>query len=287
MLRLNKAIELLEQDQPVYYTSTAEMTYENGKRMCHTWADYIRLDLEHGPFDLKGVRDFMRGLHDAGPIRSGHPCPAAIAELPTDGTSGDVMLANAWMIKQLLAQGVHGVLLCHAESPQAVQVFVESARFSFCMPEKGLGQGRRGHGGVKLAAEVWGVAPEKYLEIADPWPLNPHGELLLGIKCENVRAATTARQSIAVPGIAFAEWGSGDMCMSHGFMHKPKPLTPELAAIRKDIVDACAASQVKFLCIADKDNIRETIDDGARILRVYDPEAAVIGRTYTNRTMPV
>lgn len=287
MPKYNRAIELLEQDQPVYYTSTAEMTFENGQAMCHTWADYIRLDLEHGPFDVRGVRDFMRGLISAGPTRSGHMCPPAVAELPVDGSNQEVMQANAWMVKQLLAQGVHGLILCHAESPEAVRIFVESARFSCHMPEKGLDQGRRGHGGAKQAAKVWGISEEEYMRVADPWPLSPQGELLLGIKCENWRAAQHAEESISVPGLGFAEWGSGDMCMSFGFDTKPDPLTDELIQVRKKITDACSNIGVSFLCIAEKDTIKEHIDSGVRIFRVYDPHVADIGRAYTKRSMPV
>lgn len=287
MPRYNRVIELLEQGQPVYYTSTSEMTFEKGQEMCHTWADYIRLDLEHGAFDISGVRDFMRGLISAGPTRSGHMCPPTVAELPTDGTSKEVMQANSWMIKQLLAQGVHGLILCHAESPEAVRVFVESSRFSCYMPEKGLGQGRRGHGGAKMASRVWGIGEEEYMRVADIWPLSSHGELLLGIKCENWRAAQNSEESLAVTGLAFAEWGSGDMCMSFGFNSKPDPLTDELSMVREKITEACYKNKVFFLCIADKETIKGHIDSGVKIFRVYDPSVADVGRAYTNRSMPV
>ena len=71
MKRINKVIELLEQDQPVYYVSTSDFSFENGVKMAQTWADYIRLDLEHGPFDIAGVDLFMKGLVEGGPCRAG------------------------------------------------------------------------------------------------------------------------------------------------------------------------------------------------------------------------
>ena len=37
--------------------------------------------------------------------------------------------ANAWMFQQVLATGVHGILLCHADAPGAVRAFVEAVRF--------------------------------------------------------------------------------------------------------------------------------------------------------------
>ena len=55
------------------------------------------------------------------------------------------------------------------------------------------------------AAEIWGLPVPEYLQRADAWPLNPDGELMLGLKIENKRALETCEASTRVPGIAFAE----------------------------------------------------------------------------------
>ena len=39
--RVNKAIELFEQDQPTYYTQVNGGGYDEGKQLAETWADYI------------------------------------------------------------------------------------------------------------------------------------------------------------------------------------------------------------------------------------------------------
>ena len=285
MGRINRAIELLERGQTIYYTNAGDLTYENGFAMASTWADYIRLSLEHNPFDIAGVHQYIRGLAD-GSKKIGLPhAPPTIAELPIDGTDDVTVRVNSWMIKQLLAQGVHGLILCHAENPEAVQAFVESARYPFQTIGVGpkLGTGRRGHGGQKFAAQIWGLEENDYLSKADVWPLNPEGELMLGIKAENRRALERVEESVAVPGLTFAEWGSGDMCMS--FMHriKPRPYPPDLQAAKNRVWDACRASHVHFLCIARSEDITSLIDQGARILRVYDPDVAKIGKAYTGR----
>src|SRR5581483_4442242 len=129
--RVNRAIELLEQKQPVYYTGSAKRGYEGGKEMAQTWADYIAYDMEHGPFDITELREFMRGLVDGGPTRSGHRTPAVIVTLPIDAINEAVVRANSWVIKQVLASGVHGLMLCHAETPDAVRAFVECCRYPF------------------------------------------------------------------------------------------------------------------------------------------------------------
>ena len=291
MPRINRAIELLEAGQPVYYSGVhGGLTYENGTAHSDTWADYLMVEFEHGAFNPVGLGDFMRGLVDAGETRSGHRTPAVICTLPTDGTDENVMRANAWMIKQVLARGVHGILLCHAETPAAVQVFVEASRYpvhSIGVSDgpNGLSQGRRGAGGQSMAAAIWGVTPQEYVQKADVWPLNPDGEIMLGLKIENRRALENAEASAAVPGIAFAEWGPGDMGMSlgHADAHDP-PFPPEMSAARARVKAACDAAKVFFLNGVRPHDVVERIDEGVMVGSATE-EAARIGREYTGRQM--
>src|SRR5579884_4429485 len=130
--RINRAIELLEQDQPIYYVGGHTghvLTYEQGKKDAHTWADYINVGMEHGSFDLAGLAEYLRGLVDGGPTRSGHRTPTIIVEAPVNGTDEANIHHNAWQFRQILGRGVHGILLCQAESADAVRAFVESCRF--------------------------------------------------------------------------------------------------------------------------------------------------------------
>jgi 4-hydroxy-2-oxoheptanedioate aldolase len=281
MARINRVIELLAQGQPVYTTSLAEPGYERGRAAAGSWADYLTVDLEHHPFEPAALRQLMRGLVDGGPTRSGHRTPAVVVTLPTSGVDEQVVRANAWMIKQALAAGVHGLLLCHVESPAAVRAFVQYARYAFRDSE-----GRRGAGGEAFAAEIWGLASGDYLERADPWPLNPEGELILGLKIENRRALERCEESLAVPGIAFAEWGPGDMgmCFGHKDAHDP-PYPPEMAAARARVKAACERSGVAFFDIVRPDDVARQIDDGVRVCAAT-AEGAEIGRRHSGRTLP-
>jgi 4-hydroxy-2-oxoheptanedioate aldolase len=291
-MRVNKAVELLEGRQPVYFEfldAGGASGYEGGRALAQTWADYIAYDMEHSAFDVQGLAQFMRGLVDAGPTRSGHRTPAVIVTLPMDGVDEHAVRANAWMIKQVLAAGVHGLLLVHAETPQAVRAFVEAARYAF-VPATGsdLGAGRRGHGGQVHAAEIWGIPVADYLARADPWPLNPRGELLLGIKVENTRALANVERTTRVPGIAFAEWGPGDMGMSMGYPDQhDEPYPAQMQAARTRILAACGAAGLAFLEQVTAQNVTHRLDEGVRIgCGPQAREAAEIGRRYTGRTMP-
>ena len=289
MPRVNRAIELLEQGQPIYYAGPEERSYEGGVKSAQTWADYIGYDLEHSPFDVQQLAEFMRGLADGGPTRSGHRTPAVIVTLPTSGTSAEVMQANAWMVRQVLATGIHGILLCHAETPGAVAAFVEAARYPFNRlgVGEGLGDGRRGGGGQGNPAAVWGLSVPDYLAKADPWPLNPQGELLLGLKIENKRALENAEASAKVPGIGFAEWGPGDMGMSLGYPDAHDPPYPQpMSQARERVFAACKAAGLAFLNGVSSGNVIEMLDEGVMIGSCRDTGAAEIGRKHTGRTMP-
>lgn len=288
--RINKAVELLAQGQPIYYTSAEDRGYEGGRAAAQTWADYINYEMEHGPFDVSRLLEFMRGLVDGGPTASGHRTPAVIVTLPATGADEQSFRANSWMVNQVLATGIHGILLCHAESPAAVKAFVEACRYPFASTgsDHQLEVGRRGSGGQAQAAAIWGVDASDYLQRADPWPLNPDGELLLGLKIENVRALANAEATAAVPGIAFAEWGPGDMGMSLGFpdAHDP-PYPTEMLAARERVLAACKANKLAFLEMVTPDNVVEQIERGVMVGAGRQAAAAAeIGRRHTRRPEP-
>ena len=286
---VNRIIDMWLKGQPVYYAQISGGGYEQGKQMAATKADYITYEMEHGPLDFKELREFMRGLLDAGPTRTGHKTPAVIVTLPIPGTT-DALRANAWMIQQALAAGVHGILLCNAESPEAARLMIEAARYPFAPRVDGLAQGTRGNGSQAYASRMWGVSAEEYMRIAEPWPLNPDGELLFGLKIENLRADANVETSVRVPGIAFAEWGPGD----HGFFIMGRPGTytgggetsPQMAAVRRRVLNATKAAGIKFLNACNENTVIDQLKEGVMICTGGDSPAADKGRAFTKRTDP-
>ena len=287
--RINRVIDMWLKNQPVYYAQISGGGYDQGKELAATKADYITYEMEHGPLDFKELREFMRGLVDAGPTRSGHKTPPVIVTLPIAGTT-DALRANAWMIQQALAAGVHGILLCNAESPEAARLMIEAARYPFAPRVEGLSQGTRGNGSQAYPSRIWGVTAEEYMRIAEPWPMNPDGELLFGLKIENPRADANVESSVRVPGIAFAEWGPGD----HGFYIMGRPgaykgggeTAPQMAAVRRRVLNATKAAGVKFLNACNENNVIDQIKEGVMICTGGDSPAADKGRAFTKRTDP-
>ncbi|MBK9168733.1 MAG: hypothetical protein IPM24_14860 [Bryobacterales bacterium] len=283
--RINRVIELLEEDQAVYYT-TSRGGYEEGRKMAQTWADYINYELEHGAFDMTQLREFMRGLVDGGPTKSGHRTPTVIATLPVTGLDELTMRTNHWIVQQVLAAGVHGILLCHARTPGAVKAFVEATRYPFAPKARGLGEGLRGSGSQGYAAQIWGIPASEYIHVADVWPLNPKGEIFLGLKIEDRWALENVEYSAAIPGIAFAEWGPGDMGWSFGLLSAHDPPYPDIMAkARARVFAACKANKLAFLDQTRPDDVEQQIRDGVRI-GAGGQEAAEKGRRFSKRRMP-
>src|SRR5437870_10358577 len=130
--RINRCIEVLEQDVAIYYDgphSGNVLTYAQGRIDAATWADYMNVGMEHGAFDMAGLAEYMHGMVDAGPTRSGHRTPAVIVEAPVNGIDADYVRYNAWQFRQILGRGAHGILLCQAETAAAARAFVESCRY--------------------------------------------------------------------------------------------------------------------------------------------------------------
>ncbi len=317
--RINRCIELLLQDVAIYYDgphSGHVLTHAQGVIDAATWADYMNVGMEHGAFDMAGLAAYMRGMVEAGPTRSGHHTPTVIVEAPVNGIDAAHVRYNSWQFRQILGRGVYGILLCQAECADAVRAFVESCRYPHHLTgvdpdipsplqrlagakrqteaandasgRKLLGIGTRGRGSESTAAPVWGLSAEDYMARCDPWPLNPDGELLLGVKLESPEGIANCEEIISVPGLAFAEIGPGDLSLSLGYRTIPRePYPAEMQASRERVLKACRHNGIAFLQSCTAENIIARIDEGVRVVAGHSELAAVKGRAYQNRTMPV
>jgi 2-keto-3-deoxy-L-rhamnonate aldolase RhmA len=112
-------------------------------------------------------------------------------------------LATARIVEQLNAGHV-GVMLQEVESAEEVQTALAAMRFA----SKG---GTRPDEGVGLAAAYWKLTESEYRERADPWPLNPRGELVLWAIVESKKGIANIRDIARVPGLTVIVVGAGTL----------------------------------------------------------------------------
>jgi 4-hydroxy-2-oxoheptanedioate aldolase len=255
----------------------------------------LMYDMEGAALDFSKLRDFMRGLAEAGPTASGHRTPSDIVTLPLYGLDAATVQANHWMIQQTLAAGVHGLHICHAQNPEAVAAFIRAARYEIHRQGVGSGlqQGLRMFGAHEFASGIWGVSPKEYYALADVWPLNPKGELIVGVKIEDKSGLAHTEEIVRVPGVIFGEWGPRDTSYSNGFLdvafdygRKPGVVEPApLKAAANRVIAAAKAAKVFILDNVRPENVTEQIDAGMMILAGGIKEAADIGRKHTKRVV--
>ncbi len=294
--RINKCIELLEQGQPIYASHPTELTYEAGLKDSQTWADMLLIDFEHHPFDTVGLANFMRGLKDGGPTPSGHLTPTVVTTLPSNAISPEEVRYNAWQARHVLSTGTHGILHTHTRSAESVKAFVQITRYPFqSLSRDVIGEGLRGAGGQKPANEIWDLSTAEYAKLADPWPLNPDGEILLGLKIEDRHCLPNVDAIAAVPGIGFAEWGPGDMGMSFDQPDAHDPPYPDVMNEARDKISAALGKQgIAFYSswLDESLTMEQRVDHcidvlGVRMMGAPNKEWADYGRKKTGRTMPV
>ena len=290
-MRINKCIELLSRGEPVFahhQSEPPELTYDSGQRHSAHWADLIVMEFEHFGFDILGLANFMQGLADATPSET--QTPTVLATLPLNGYTADEVRYNAWQARHALSTGIHGLMMAQARDPAAVEAFVAAARYPFQrLAADRLPIGLRGAGGEGRPSQIWGVSVEEYHRLADPWPLNPEGELLLGIKIENKDSLPQADAIAGVPGVGIAEWGPADMLMS---LNRPRevdpPYPPEATQAIARVKSALDNAGVAFHCgwsdgtMTPEQQVDYLLDEvGARILVVDSQAQADHGRSRT------
>ena len=75
--------------------------------------------------------------------------------------------------------------------------------------------------------------------------------------------------------------------MSLGYKTRPNPLPTEMVEARERVKNACAVNGIAFLSGCTVDNIKESIDEGVRVVSSGKEDVAKIGREYSKRTMAV
>ncbi|HEX8966512.1 MAG TPA: aldolase/citrate lyase family protein [Chloroflexota bacterium] len=261
--RLNGAIRALEHGDPTFVTfSPTEIG--NAQAIGDAAYDGVVFEMEHGPYDIRALRDCLQYLLNRRQIvTSGTLAPAVTPFVRIPPNGGE---ANQWIAKQVLDSGVYGVVWPHVSTVEDARNAVAACRYprprTAALYEPA---GQRGDAPA-AAARYWGLTQQEYYARADVWPLAPDGEILVIIMCEEARAIGNLRQILReVPGIGVVLIGEGDLSQDLGYPRQYDHPTvagaiAEILSICKDAGVVCGHPHV------DAGNVERILEQGFRWL---------------------
>ncbi|MGD8324838.1 MAG: aldolase/citrate lyase family protein [Gammaproteobacteria bacterium] len=261
-VHLNPVIAKLEAGETVYGLSTQDLSIAYARQVARAPADFLYVDMEHGPMDFPALGTFLLAMGDKEAMLSkGSAQPnvalfARFAPRPED---------SQWVVKQALDLGLYGVIFNGVDTPEQAEFAVSTMRYpqlrDSSYPEPA---GIRGWSPAN-AAWAWGVSPEQYLRHADLWPLNPDGDLLAIMMIESAEALTNVDAIAATPGVgALFPGAGGDLSRSLGV---PRG-SPELEQAFDQILAACRRRGVACaISAATGEDVSRRVRDGWQIIR--------------------
>lgn len=281
--RLNGVIQALEQGHPAFLTfSTADV--QNAVALTEASYDGVVFEMEHHPLDVQGLRQAMQYMLSRRQIaRSGSVAPAVTPFVRIPPNGGEM---NQWMAKQVLDSGVYGVIWPHVSTVEQARNAVAACRFPRPASAPNYEPaGQRGDS-VANAARYWGVTQSEYYARADVWPLDPRGEVMVVLMCEDPEGVENLPRILnEVPGIGAVLIGEGDLSQALGYPRQYEH--PTVAGAIAEILKIC--QQAGVVCghpHVSRSNVETLFTQGFRWLMtppVRSYPGLELGRTLAGR----
>jgi 4-hydroxy-2-oxoheptanedioate aldolase len=261
--RLNSVIGLLERGQ-IPITAFSPPSIESAIALSTTSYDGVVFEAEHNPYDIGALRDCLQYMLNRKQIlERGSPAPAVTPLIRIPANGGDM---NQWLAKQVLDIGAYGVVWPRVSTVEQAYNAVASCRYP--RPKSAPAYEPEGQRGDQPAhaARYWGITPQEYYAKADVWPLASHGEILVIIMCEEVRAIDNLPRILKeVRGIGVVLIGEGDLSQNLGYprQYDHPAVVEAMTAIRR----ICSENGV--VCghpHVETSNAQRVIDEGYKFL---------------------
>ncbi|MBT8145896.1 MAG: hypothetical protein KJN90_03535, partial [Gammaproteobacteria bacterium] len=126
--RLNRLIELFENDQPAFGLLSFDYSLNNARSMASSGLDFILIDMEHAPFDVERLRQFLLGMTNKRSILAKgnlQPDVVPFVRIPAAGGSEE-LIAQA---KQVLDVGVYGIMFPAIHNREQAELAVRATRY--------------------------------------------------------------------------------------------------------------------------------------------------------------
>ena len=199
-----------------------------------TGFDWLLIDAEHAPNDLRSLRDQLITL-DASPT-------TAVIRVP---------IGETWIIKQVLDLGAQTLLVPMVESAEQARELVRACRY----PPEGV----RGVGYVTTRAAGFGTIPD-YGKTAD-------NEICLLIQVENSAGLEALDEILEVDGIDGVFIGPADLSADLG--HMSDMMHPDMQSVIMSSLEKIAASgKAPGILSLDDGMTQKSLEAGAKFVAV-------------------
>ena len=260
--RVNKLIELFENDEPGFGVLSFDYSLNNARALATSGLDFVFIDMEHAPFDVERLREFLLGMTNKRSILekgSLQPDVVPFVRIPAAG-GAEELIAQA---KQVLDVGVFGIFFPAVHTREQAELAVRATRYP---QHNGAPDfepaGLRGRN-PSNAAWYWGVSD--YHAKADVWPLDPQGELLAMMFIESAEGAENIDEIIAVPGLGGIFIGPSDLSTSMGYS---SPAAPQVEEAIQRVLQACLANDVPCAITTGPGSVQDRIEQGFSFVTV-------------------
>lgn len=259
--RLNKAIELLENDQPAFGLLSFDYSLSNARSLARSGLDFIIIDMEHAPFDIESLRQFLLGMTDKRSIlEKGNLQPDVMPFVRIPATGAENVLAQA---KQVLDVGAFGIMYPSVNTADEAEMAIRATRYpQLNGADDYEPAGLRGRN-PSNAVWYWGI--DDYHPRADVWPLDPRGELLAIIQIETPEGVENIDEIISVPGIGVIFIGPSDLSTAMGYA---SPAAPQVEAAIQTVLAACIAHDVACAITTSSRSVEQRIEEGFKFVTV-------------------
>jgi 4-hydroxy-2-oxoheptanedioate aldolase len=261
-VHLNPVIEKLSQGKAFVGVNTGDLSLENARTLARAPIDYVYVDMEHTPLDIAGLHMFNIGMIDkAAAVKKGSVAPnvALFARFPPEADEG------AWVVKQGLDIGLHGVIFNGVDTREQALAAVKSMRYPQLRGSKYFEPAGIRGSAPGLATWIWGLSTEEYERHADLWPLNPEGDLLAIAMIESVEGMKNLDAILSTPGIGAVFIGNAnDLRHSMGVPAN----SPEVETARQTILAGCKRHNVACgITVASGAEMVKRLDEGWKMIR--------------------
>jgi len=275
-VRLNRTIETLEADKPVFGIFTGDFSLANARALARSDLDFIFIDMEHTAFDVETLQAFLIGMTDkAALLANGHGQMAVtpLVRIPMNGREN-----MQWQVKQVLDAGAFGIVFPYVETREEAENIVRAMRYPQRRGDAAMEPAGLRGSSPAIASWFWGT-PD-YSERADVWPLDPRGELLTVIQIESRRAVENIEEIASVPGIGAIFIGPSDLSISYGAPNQRDDA--EVKAAIDKVLAVCKARDIPCGLTTSQETVEDYLKQGYRFVTVgYWDDAGISDRPAT------